>query len=150
MGNANGSRTRAEGKGTASCGVLDSKGRMCELELKQAFWVPTYTRNLISVKKLASQGAIVSFGKEANIRTQDGTLLPLAVPVMTLTLFMFFLLCVTLDPERSQLNVSQALHMEVGDRRVGHPGWAAMQPKAERWCSGTGLSASTTSMMWNG
>ena len=77
VGNANGSRTRVEGRGTAQCGVLDSKGRMCELELKQAFWVPTYTRNLSSVKKLAEQGAMVSFGKEANIRTQDGTLLPL-------------------------------------------------------------------------
>ena len=32
VGNANGSRTRKEGRGTARCGVLDSKGRMCELE----------------------------------------------------------------------------------------------------------------------
>ena len=37
-----------ESRGTARCGVLDSRGRMCELELKQAFWVPTYTRNLSS------------------------------------------------------------------------------------------------------
>ena len=50
---------------------------MCELELKQAFWVATQTRNLILVKKLAEQGAMVSFGKEAIIRTQDGTLPPL-------------------------------------------------------------------------
>ena len=50
---------------------------MCEHELKQAFWVLTYTRNLVSVKKLAEQGAMVSFRKEANIRIQDGTLLPL-------------------------------------------------------------------------
>ena len=77
VGNANGSRTRVEGRVTAQCGVLNSTGRMFELELKQAFWVPTYTRNLISVKKLPEQGAMVSFGKEANIRTQDGTLLPL-------------------------------------------------------------------------
>ena len=42
VGNANGSRTRVEGRGTARCGVLDSKGRMCELELKQAFWVGTH------------------------------------------------------------------------------------------------------------
>ena len=77
VGNANGSRTRVEGRCTARCGVLDSRGRLCELGLKQAFWVPTYTRNLISVKKLAEQGAMVSFGKEANIRTRDGTLLPL-------------------------------------------------------------------------
>ena len=75
--NANGSRTRVECRGTARCGVLDSKGTMCELELKEAFWVAIYTRNLISVKKLAEQGARVSFGKEANIRTQDGSLLPL-------------------------------------------------------------------------
>ena len=76
VGYANGSRTRVEGRGTARGGVLDSKGRMCELELKQAFWVPTYTRNLISVKKLAEHGAMVNFGKEANNRTHDGTLLP--------------------------------------------------------------------------
>ena len=69
VGNANGIRTRVDGRGTGRCGVLDSKDRMCELELKHAFWVPTYTRNLISVKKLAEQGAIVRIGKEANIRT---------------------------------------------------------------------------------
>ena len=77
VGNANGSQTRVEGRSTARCGVLCSKGRMCELELKQVFWVPTYTRNQISVKKLAEQGAMVSFRKKANIRTQDGTLHPL-------------------------------------------------------------------------
>ena len=77
VGNGNGTRTRVGSRGTALDGVLDSKGRKCELELKQAFWVTTYTRNLISVKKLAKQGAIVSVGKEAIIRTQDGTLLPL-------------------------------------------------------------------------
>ena len=48
VGNANGSRTRVEGRGAARCGVVDSKGKMCELE--QAFWVSTYTRNLISVR----------------------------------------------------------------------------------------------------
>ena len=77
VGNVNGSQTRVKGRGTARCGMLDSKGRMCELELKQVFWVPTNTRNLISVKKLAEQGAMVSFLKEANIRTQDGTLFSL-------------------------------------------------------------------------
>ena len=50
---------------------------MCALQLKQAFWVHIYTRNLISVKKLPEQGTMVSFGKEANIRTQDGTFFPL-------------------------------------------------------------------------
>ena len=77
VGNANGSRTRVEGRGTGRCGLLDSKARTCELELKQAFWVPIYTRNLISVKKLVEQGAMVSFGKKANIRTHDRTFLPL-------------------------------------------------------------------------
>ena len=38
VGNANRSRTRVEGRGTAPCGVLYSNGWMCELELKQAFW----------------------------------------------------------------------------------------------------------------
>ena len=119
--NANGSRTRVEGRGTARCGVLNSKGRMCELELKQAFWLPTYTRNLISVKKLAEQGAMVSLGKEANISTQGPSFLWF-VPVMTYTLF---LLCVTSDQERSQWNVSQALHIDVGPQGlvtlVGQP-----------------------------
>ena len=62
VGKTNGSRIREENRGTARCGVLDSKGRMCELEMKKAFWVPTYTHNLISVKKLAGQGAMVSHG----------------------------------------------------------------------------------------
>ena len=50
VGNANLSRTRVECRGTGRCGMLNSKGRKCELQLKQAFWVPTYTRNLSSVK----------------------------------------------------------------------------------------------------
>ena len=53
VGKANGSRTRMEGRDTAGRGVLDSQGTMCELELKQAFWVPTYTRKLSSVKMFA-------------------------------------------------------------------------------------------------
>ena len=34
VGNAIGSGTRVEGRGTARCGVLDSKGSVCEFELK--------------------------------------------------------------------------------------------------------------------
>lgn len=77
VGNANGSRSAVKGKGTAEFKTLDSEGNQCAVELKQAFWVPSYTRNLISVKKLAMQGATVSFGKQAHIRTSDGTLIPL-------------------------------------------------------------------------
>ena len=54
------------------------------------------------------------------------------------------------DQERSQWIVSQALHIDVEGARVGHTGWAAMQPKAEPWCSGTGHWDTTTSKMWHG
>ena len=150
VGHPNGSQIRVEGRETARCDVLYSKGRMCERELKQAFCLPTYNRNLISLKTLAEQGAWVSFGKEANFRTEDGNTLPLVCTVMVYTLFVFFLLCVTLDQECFQWNVSQTLHMEVEGARVSHPDWAAIQPKAEPWCSGTGHLDPTTSMMWRG
>ncbi len=83
--NANGSPTAVERRGTARCWELDSKGELCELELKQALWVPNYTRNLISVEKLAQhcrgklagrkevtwQGEEVTFGNDPRIKTFD-------------------------------------------------------------------------------
>ena len=150
VGKANRSQTRVEGRGTARSGLLDSKGRMCELELKLAFWVPTYTRNLISVKKLVQQGAMVSFGKKATSGHKTGPAFLWFVPGMNYTLFVFFLLCVTLDYVHSQWNVSQKMHMEVESARDCHPGWATMQPEAESLCSGTGHWDTTTSFTWHG
>ena len=64
VGNANGSRTAFEVRGTARCLVLDSKGKQCELELKKALIVPNYARNHISGEKLAQQGEELTFGKK--------------------------------------------------------------------------------------
>ena len=136
VGNANGSRTRVEGRGTARCGVLRSRGRMCELELKQAFWVPTYTRNLISLKKLAEQSAMVSFGKEANIRTQDGTLLLLVCTSDDLYTLRVLLFVCNLGPRALPVERLPGIAHGCGGRKGWSP-WlgshAAQSRTLEQW-----------------
>ncbi len=146
---ANGSRTAAEGCGTALCWVLDSEVKQCQLELKHALWVPNYTRNLISVKKLAQQGGEVTFGKDAHIKTFDGTLLPLMLSSDDLyTLSVSFPLCVTLDQERPQWTVSQVLPEVASDTRVDQRGRVPKPSQVGRWSSGTRRYCTKTTMMW--
>ena len=52
VGNANSSRSRIEGRGTAEFWVHDSTGRARPLKLKDASYVPSYSHNLVSVSKL--------------------------------------------------------------------------------------------------
>ncbi len=61
VGNADRNQAAVEKRGTARCLLLDSKGKQCELVLKQALWVPNYTGNLISVKTPTQPGAEVIF-----------------------------------------------------------------------------------------
>ena len=89
---------------------------------------------------------MVSFGKEANIRTQNGTLLPLACTSVELhTLRVLPFLC-NFGPRALPVErLKEGLHMEVEGARDGHFGWATMQPKAEPWYIGTGHCDTTTS-----
>ena len=149
VGNDNGSRTRIEGRGTTRCGLLDSKGRMCEFELMQVFWVPTYTRNLNSVKKLAEQGAMVSFREEANIRTQDRTLLTSVCTSDDLyTLRVLPFVC-NLGPRALPVERLPGIAHRCGGRKGWSP-WLGSPKQAELCCSGTEHWYTTNSMMWHG
>ena len=142
--------TRVESRGTACCWVLDNKGRLCEPELKPVFWVPTHTRNLISVKKLAEQSAMVSFEKEENIKTQNGTIFPLVRTSDDLYTLRDLLFVSNFGPIALPLERLPGIAHGSGGARVGHLGWVSIQPKAEPWCSGTGHWDTTISMMCHG
>ena len=77
VGNANSSRSAIMGRGTVRCSVLDSRGKQCQLELTDAFWVPSYARNLVSVKRLADKGAKMDFGAKPRIKMPNGTHIPM-------------------------------------------------------------------------
>ena len=77
--NAISSRSEIRGRGTVRCFVKDNTGRSCLLELKDAFWVPSYARNLVSVKRLTDKGAMIQCNDDPTIKMPNGT----AVPMMT-------------------------------------------------------------------
>ena len=59
------------------CFVKDNTGRSCLLELKDAFWVPSYARNLVSVKRLTDKGAMIQFNDDPTIKMPNGTVVPM-------------------------------------------------------------------------
>ena len=75
--NANSSRSEIRGRGTVRCFVKDNTGRSCPLELKDAFWVPSYARNLVSVKRLTDKGAMIQFNDDPTIKMPNGTVVPM-------------------------------------------------------------------------
>ena len=75
--NANSSRWEVTGRGTVRCFVKDNTGRSCLVELRDAFWVPSYARNLVSVKRLTDEGAITQFNDNPTIKMPNGTVVPL-------------------------------------------------------------------------
>ena len=75
--NANSSRSEIRGRGTVRCFVKDNTGRSCLLELKDAFWVPSYARNLVSVKRLTDKGAMIQFNDDPTIKMPNGTVVPM-------------------------------------------------------------------------
>ena len=75
--NANSSRSEIRRRGTVRCFVTDNTGRSCLLELKDAFWVPTYARNLVSVKRLTDKGAMIQFNDDPTIKMPNGTVVPM-------------------------------------------------------------------------
>ena len=77
VSNANGSRSEIRGRGTVRCGVKGVQGNSCTLELTDALLVPSYARNLVSVKRLADRGAKVKFDGEPCIQIPNGTVVPM-------------------------------------------------------------------------
>ena len=75
--NANSSRSEIRGRGTVRCWMADNTGQSCLLELKDAYWVPSYARNLVSVKRLSDKGAMIKFNDDPLIKMPDGTLVPM-------------------------------------------------------------------------
>ena len=75
--NANSSRSEIRGRGTVRCFVKDNTGRSCLLELRDAFWVPSYARNLVSVKRLTDKGAMIQFNDDPTIKMPIGTVVPM-------------------------------------------------------------------------
>ena len=59
-GNANSSRSRIDGHGTAEFWVDDSAGRERHLKLKDASYVPSYSHNLVTVSNLNTNGAVAT------------------------------------------------------------------------------------------
>ena len=75
--NANSSRSEIRGRGTVRCFVKDNTSRSCLLELRDAFWVPSYARNLVSVKRLTDKGAMIQFNDDPIIKMPNGTVVPM-------------------------------------------------------------------------
>ncbi len=59
VGCANASTSTIEGSGTAAFWIKDADGRMRRMELKDALYVPSYSHNLVSVKRLLDRGVKV-------------------------------------------------------------------------------------------
>ena len=75
--NANSSCSEIRGRGTVRCFVKDNSGRSCLLELRDAFRVPPYARNLVSVKRLTDKGAMIQFNDDPTIKMPNGTFVPM-------------------------------------------------------------------------
>ena len=59
------------------CLVKDNTGRSCLLELRYSFWVLSYARNLVSVKRLTDKGAMIQFKDDPTIKMPNGTVVPM-------------------------------------------------------------------------
>ena len=59
--------------------MKDNTCRSCLLELRDVFGVPSYARNLVSVKRLTDKGAMIQFNDDPTIKMPNGTV----VPIMT-------------------------------------------------------------------
>jgi transposase InsO family protein len=79
VGNADASQTSIAGRGTARFWAKDQDGHDREVELRDAMYVPEYSRNLVSVKRLCDGGATIDFGRHARLVTANGTNFPFVV-----------------------------------------------------------------------
>ena len=72
VGNADKSQTPIEGSGTAEIWVRDRQGKLQLIRLSGALYVPRYSHNLLSVKRLNDAGVTVKFGSEPALVAPDG------------------------------------------------------------------------------
>ena len=110
--NANSSRSEIRGRRTVRCFVKDNTGRSCLLELKDAFWVPSYARNLVLVKRLT---AMIQFNDDATIKMPNGTV----VPKMTND----ELFCVRAQPVETGSLAIMSHSVKHWHRVMGHNNW---------------------------
>ena len=78
VGCANKSMSSIRGQGSIRFNVSDSNGQWLTMELSDAYWVPSYAHNLISVAKLRSKGISVDLN-DPGLTLPDGTHLPLLI-----------------------------------------------------------------------
>ena len=76
VNNANKSTSEICGVGTASFWATDSRGQRRHIELKDAYYMPSYGRNLISVKRLITAGVEIIFGRNPRMEINN-TIFPL-------------------------------------------------------------------------
>lgn len=74
--NANNSHSAIEGKGTVKIRLKDSTGAIQVVCLKDCLFVPSHSRNLLSVSSFTSRGAKIFFHGSCNIVCKDGTKFP--------------------------------------------------------------------------
>ena len=77
VGNADASKSSVDGCGTVQLWVKDSTGKPRRIELKDAMFVPSYSNNLVSVKRLNDSGVKVEFGDRPRMCAPDGTVFPI-------------------------------------------------------------------------
>ncbi len=70
VGAANSAESRIEGTGTVVLHVQDAEGSSRRMTLKDSLYVPTYSRNSVSVKKLNDAGVHTEFGKRPHLTVQ--------------------------------------------------------------------------------
>ena len=78
VGNANQSQSTVDGRGTAELWLKDSKGETQRIVLTDALYVPSYSHNLLSVKRLNDAGVTVNFGQCPSLTAPDGNVFPMS------------------------------------------------------------------------
>ena len=78
---ADGSRTSGavRGRGKAKIEIMDESGQPRTVTLNDALFIPSYSKDILSVQAATARGAKVSFTKEsAYLEAQDGTVFPIS------------------------------------------------------------------------
>jgi hypothetical protein len=108
------SESTIEGRGNVKFKVQDARGDIKEIELKDALFVPSYSRNLVSVAKLKKSGVSVRFDDDDYLETRCGTKFPL---IADEELFIWKLV----DNDRNQREqIAMASSLKTWHERLGH------------------------------
>jgi hypothetical protein len=108
------SESQIEGRGTVQFSVEDDRGDTKKIELKDALYVPSYSRNLVSVAKLKKSGTIVRFENEDYIETKCGTRFPL---ITDEELFIWKLVD---DDRKEREPMAMTSTLQTWHKRLGH------------------------------